>query len=139
MKIKKFNEQLLNKVYQLKKFNLDKDLNYSLTINYIKIVNDFKYQKLNLVEIENHIKKFDGDITSYNLSITNRDRYDEKRYDSYWFDYDIIITSGELLINFTSRFLQLPYYKIKDNSIENALQLIIFYKDKSKEIWDKVI
>ncbi len=139
MKIKKFNEQLLNKVYQLKKFNLDKDLNYSLTINYIKIVNDFKYQKLNLVEIENHIKKFDGDITSYNLSITNRDRYDEKRYDSYWFDYDIIITSGELLINFTSRFLQLPYYKIKDNSIENALQLISFYKDKSKEIWDKVI
>lgn len=130
--------KLLSQVDKLNDFNLDKELKYSLTINYKNIVFDFKYQKLNFEDIKNHINQFEDIINSYNLTITNRDRYDEEKYSKYYLDYDIILTSEEVLVNLSSRFLQLPYCNIKDNSIDNALQLINFYKDKSKEVWNKV-
>lgn len=129
--------QLINQVEELKSFNLDNELTYSLTINYKNIVESFKYQKLDLEEIRNHITNFGGNITSWNLTITNLDRYDEERYSRYYYIYELILTCEEVLVNFSSRFLQLPYCEVKNESIGNALQLINFYKDKSKEIWNK--
>lgn len=132
-------EKLLKQVSDLKSLKLDSDLNYSLTINYQNIVESFKYQELNLIEIENHINTFNREITSWNLTITNMKRYDESRFADYYFVYDLALTSDYLIVNFYSRFLQLPYCQIKDDSIEQVLLLIDFYKEKSKEIWDKVI
>lgn len=131
--------ELIRQVNQLKSFDLEKDLNYSLTINYKKIVESFKYQKLDLEEIANHITSFGDNITSWNLTITNLKRYGEEMYTRYYCTYQLMVTSGEVLVNFSSKFLQLgPYFEVKDHSIENALQLISFYKDKSEEIWNKV-
>lgn len=129
--------ELIRQVKELKSFDLENDLNYSLTINYKNIVESFKYQKLDLEEIRNHITNFGGNITSWNLTITNLKRYDEEMYTRYYCTYDLILTCEEVLVNFSSRFLQLPYCEVKDDSIENALKLINFYKDKSKEIWNK--
>lgn len=129
---------LMAKVQELSSLKLDNNLTYSLTINFKNVVRSFEFKKINTIEIENYIQSFIGDINTWNLTITNRKRFNEEDLKRYYFDYDLILTSGGIIVNFNSRFLQLSYCSIKNNSLIDAINLVDFYKEKSKDIHIKL-
>jgi hypothetical protein len=121
---------------ELSKFDLS-DHYFSLTINYEKIVPDYKSPKFDIEHIEDILSKIPK-IDTFNLTITNHTGYDEERYKLYWFTSFLSIYSDGISLRFLSSDLSTNPNGIEVQSVEKLMDLYDFYRKISKELYDKI-
>jgi hypothetical protein len=121
---------------ELSKFDLS-DHYFSLTINYEKIVSDYKSPKFDIDQIKDILSKI-SKIDTFNLTITNHSGYDEERYKSYWFTSFLSIYSDGISLRFLSSDLSTDPNGIEVQSIHKLMDLYDFYRKISKELYDKI-
>lgn len=121
---------------ELSKFDLS-DHYFSLTINYEKIVSDYKSPKFDIEHIKDILSKI-SKIDTFNLTITNHSGYDEERYKSYWFTSFLSIYSDGISLRFLSSDLSTNPNGIEVQSVEKLMDLYDFYRKISKELYDKI-
>jgi len=109
--------KLLSILNELDKLDLS-NFFYSLTIDFDTIIQDFKYQGLDINEIRNILDKY-SEIESYNLSITNLGRYKENQFENYYSITDIIFHSEGIVFTFSSPYLSNKYIDV--NNIHNLM------------------
>ncbi len=119
----------------LSKFDLG-DFYYSLTINYVNIVRGFDNKKFNIDSIKDKINNIDTPVTSYNLSLNNYGRYDEKRYEKYYHNVDLVFYYGGIAFNFTSRYL--TNSDIRISNINKLFTVYEEHKKSSKVLYDVI-
>jgi hypothetical protein len=110
---------------------------FSLTINYEKIVSDYKSPKFDIEHIEDILSKI-SKIDTFNLTITNYTGYDEERYKSYWFTSFLSIYSDGISLRFLSSDLSTNPNGIEVQSINKLMDIYNFYRKISKELYDKI-
>lgn len=144
------NKKLLEFIIGLYKYEEFKDLQYSLTINFENLVNDFRpeiFDFNSLVKIENLIN--DREVETFNFTLyenfpierNNRDFNFE--YDSYWHSVRYIF-HGKNEINCQFNFLsqglsinQLPEnVKLNEHSVLKLIEIGNFYKETSKKMYN---
>jgi hypothetical protein len=121
---------------ELSKFDLS-DHYFSLTINYEKIVPDYKSPKFDIEHIEDILSKI-SKIDTFNLTITNYTGYDEERYKSYWFTSFLSIYSDGISLRFLSSDLSTNPNGIEVQSINKLMDIYNFYRKISKELYNKI-
>jgi len=121
---------------ELSKFDLS-DHYFSLTINYEKIVPDYKSPKFDIEHIEDILSKI-SKIDTFNLTITNYTGYDEERYKSYWFTSFLSIYSDGISLRFLSSDLSTNPNGIEVQSINKLMNIYDFYRKISKELYNKI-
>jgi len=121
---------------ELSKFDLS-DHYFSLTINYEKIVPDYKSPKFDIEHIEDILSKI-SKIDTFNLTITNYTGYDEERYKSYWFTSFLSIYSDGISLRFLSSDLSTNPNGIEVQSINKLMDIYDFYRKISKELYNKI-
>ncbi len=122
----KQRKNLLTILNDITKIDLD-DFYYSLTINYQNIIHSFDDKKVNITEIVETINDFENQIKSFNISFNNYGKYDESRYESYYYNVDFIFHSEGIVFNFTSKYLI-----IRELSITNIDKLVEVYEECKK-------
>lgn len=141
-RIKKYNENL-NKhldlqetLKELTKYNLI-DHYFSLTVNKESLVPNYKKPKFDINHINQVLK--DKDIKTFNLTITNLSGdWDEKKYEGFWYDVDLIIYSDGLRLVFRSNNISTDSNGIEVNNIEKLIEIYGLYKDFSKELYNTI-
>lgn len=142
MRVLKFNEKIkiilsLKEILEeLSKFDLSNHY-FSLTINYEKIVPDYKSPKFDIKYIEDILSKIPK-IDTFNLTITNHTGYDEKRYKGYFFQSFLIFHSDGMLLRFISSDLSTDPNGIEVQSIQKLMDLYDFYREVSQELYNKI-
>ncbi|MDD5770572.1 MAG: hypothetical protein PHE25_06380 [Candidatus Gracilibacteria bacterium] len=143
------NKKVLEFIIGLYEYKEFKGLRYSLTINYKKLVEDFRPEIFDfdaLVKIEKLIYK--NDVESFNFTLY--DKYPVERnnrdfnfeYDSYWYSANYIF-HGENDINCQFYFIseglsinQLPEkLKLNEDSVLKLIEIGDFYKETSQKLY----
>lgn len=129
-------EKLLSLIDEFSKIN-DEEFYYSLTINYENIVYEFKNEKFILEDVKKLVDDYNGEITSFNLSLNNNGPYSEDRYKSYFYDVKFVFHSEGILLSFSSSYLS-----NRDISVISISQLKKIYdahKEASKLLYNKIM
>ncbi len=125
-------KDLLKIVDDLSKYKC-KGFYYSLTLNYEKIVEEFKYKKYDIEAIKNDISLYDKKITSFNLTLTNVGKYNESKYSSYYHSVTIIFCD-RMLFTFISPYLSNSYIEISD--LDKLMRLYKEHKTTAKKLYN---
>lgn len=129
-------DRVLSIIDKFSKIN-DEEFYYSLTINYENIVYEFKNEKFILKDVKKLVDNYNGEITSFNLSLTNYGPYSEDRYKSYFYDVKFVFHSEGILLGFTSNYLS--NRDISLISINKLKKVYDAHKEASKVLYNKIM
>lgn len=143
------NKKLLEFILSLYEYENFKGLQYSLTINYNKLVEDFRPEIFDfdaLIKIEKLIYGIEVDTFNFTLydkfPVTRNNKDFNFEYDSYWYSANYIF-HGDKSINCDFYFIssglslnQLPEnVKLNEDSILKLMEIASFYKETSKNMY----
>lgn len=126
-------QKILSLVESLEEYNLNGHY-YSLTINYINIVNSYEDESFNASSVKEIIQNCDHEIKSFNLSVNNYGRYGEGRYKGYFKNVDLVFYSGGNSFTFSSNYLS--NRKLGIGNIDKIFELLEIHEKTSKELYD---
>ena len=127
------NKQILNIIDKLESYDLE-GMIFSITLNYEKILQDFQKVPYDIETVENVLSSYGKEVETFNLTISNYEKWSEERYKNYWYDANLIFHTGGLSFNFLSPYLSIQY---KDfNDIEKMMNVYDEYKKISKKLYD---
>jgi hypothetical protein len=130
----KMKDKLLSTLIELENKKLA-DFHYSLTVNYINIIQNFECKKFDLHNIRKIINDCEH-IDTYNLTIINYGRYDEERHKKYYFSVDLIFHSDGIVFNFVSPYLS--NRELEFSNIDNLFKVYEEHKLCSEKLYNIV-
>ena len=112
------------------------DMFYSLTVNYKDIVKEFNHEKFDVNTVRNIILDI-NEIETFNLTINNYGKYDEKRYESYFFTTNLTFHSEGIVFTFSSPYLSNMFIDgIPD--VKHLIKILGEHKKSSENLYNVI-
>lgn len=129
-------EIILDYLDKLSKLDLT-GYDYSLTLNYKKIVHDFNYVPFSVEEITSILNNYNDEITSFNLTVNNFGRWSEEKYENFFNNITMIFHSKGIVYQFASPYLSM-LQPIEMESFDKLVAVLDIHKKASKELCDAI-